>query len=67
MAGPGRDLTRIKAARNRHAHNRAIPCHWRKRMKLQQIFEQSENAAVAAIVAIFIVLHFGLLYLFTHV
>jgi hypothetical protein len=36
-------------------------------MKLQQIFEKNENMAVATIVLIFIVLHFGLLYLFTHV
>lgn len=36
-------------------------------MKLQQIFEKSENAAVATIVLLFIVLHFGLLYLFNHV
>jgi hypothetical protein len=38
-----------------------------RRMKLQHIFEKSENMAVATIVLIFIVLHFGLLYLFTHV
>lgn len=36
-------------------------------MKLQQLFEKSENIAVAYIVALFIVLHFGLLYLLNHV
>lgn len=36
-------------------------------MSLQKIFEKSENNAVAVIVIFFVVLHFGLLYLFTHV
>lgn len=36
-------------------------------MSLQTLFQKSENTAVAAIVAVFIVVHFGLLYLFTHV
>ncbi len=36
-------------------------------MSLQKIFEKSENTAVAFIVAIFIIVHFGLLYLFTHI
>lgn len=36
-------------------------------MSLQSLFQKSENSAVAAIVVAFIVLHFGLLYLFTHV
>ncbi len=34
-------------------------------MSLQKIFEKSENRAVAVIVILFIVLHFGLLYLFS--
>lgn len=36
-------------------------------MKLQQLFEKSENVAVAYIVVIFAALHFGLLYLLNHV
>lgn len=36
-------------------------------MSLQTLFQKSENTAVAAIVIVFIVVHFGLLYLFTHV
>lgn len=36
-------------------------------MSLQKIFEKSENNAVAVIVVIFAIVHFGLLYLFTHV
>jgi hypothetical protein len=36
-------------------------------MKLQQLFEKSENVAVAYIVVIFAVLHFGLLYLLNNV
>jgi hypothetical protein len=34
-------------------------------MSLQTIFERSENRAVAIIVLLFVVLHFGLLYLLT--
>ncbi len=33
-------------------------------MNLQKLFDQSENSAVFAAVAIFIVFHFGMLYLF---
>jgi hypothetical protein len=33
-------------------------------MNFQKIFESSDNLAVAAGVAIFIVFHFGMLYLF---
>jgi hypothetical protein len=36
-------------------------------MKLQQLFEKSENVAVAYIVVIFAVVHFGLLYLLNNV
>lgn len=36
-------------------------------MNLQRIFEKSENSAVAVIVILFVIVHFGLLYLFTHV
>jgi hypothetical protein len=32
-------------------------------MNLQKIFEKNENLAVAAIFALFIISHFGLLYL----
>jgi len=31
---------------------------------MQTLFEKSENTAVAAAVAVFIVFHFGMLYLF---
>ncbi len=34
-------------------------------MNLQKIFEKSENGAVAVIVIIFAIVHFGLLYLFS--
>jgi hypothetical protein len=33
-------------------------------MNMQKMFEKSENSAVFAAVAIFIVFHFGMLYLF---
>ena len=33
-------------------------------MNMQKLFEKSENAAVVAAVAIFIVFHFGMLMLF---
>ncbi len=32
-------------------------------MSLQKIFEKSENAALAVILVVFVVSHFGLLYL----
>ncbi|GEM_PF-964125 len=34
-------------------------------MSLQKIFEKSENAAVGVVFALFLVSHFGVLYLFT--
>lgn len=34
-------------------------------MNMQRIFEKSENSAVVAAVLVFIVFHFGMLYLFT--
>lgn len=33
-------------------------------MNLQRIFEKSENTAVAVVFALFIVTHFGMLFLF---
>jgi hypothetical protein len=33
-------------------------------VNMQKLFEKSENAAVSAAVALFIVFHFGMLYLF---
>ncbi|TCS72969.1 hypothetical protein EDC61_10391 [Sulfuritortus calidifontis] len=36
-------------------------------MGLQKIFEKSENTAVAVMFGLFIVSHFGVLYLFTTV
>lgn len=36
-------------------------------MSLQKTFEKSENTAVAFIVALFLILHFGLLYLLAQV
>lgn len=33
-------------------------------MNMQKMFEKSENTAVSAAVAIFIIFHFGMLYLF---
>lgn len=33
-------------------------------MNMQKLFESSENSAVVAAVAIFIIFHFGMLYLF---
>lgn len=33
-------------------------------MNMQKMFEKSENTAVMAAVAIFVVFHFGMLYLF---
>jgi hypothetical protein len=59
-----RQPPRIKESAVGIEHNAYRPS-WSKPMSLQKIFEKSENRAVAVIVILFIVLHFGLLYLFS--
>jgi hypothetical protein len=57
-------LIRIKETGAGIAHNAYHPSR-SKQMNLQKIFEKNENGAVAVIVIIFAIVHFGLLYLFS--
>ena len=63
-------LTPIKAGRRpagyADARFSSLPSTtWEQVMSLQKIFEKSENAAVGVVFALFLVSHFGVLYLFT--